>query len=321
MNQNKNTDKKTMPPSNMLAEEIVAGHLLSEIAAREYIFKNVTGNFFALQKYQILYFHMLRINKKHSIAETINELWRQKLLKKIGGISHILHIIHKSQGILSQYRNYIHIEYFIKILHHNYIKRLFIQYSYSILQLSHFYKISIRQIYNKANKYLSTISKRRNTENCTGFQDSVSCFLRGINQSANKETKISSGFRDLDGLTNGFKGGELIIIAGRPSMGKTSLAINIAYNAIFSLKSEVQIFSLEMSKNEILDKLIALASNISIQKIQQKVIQKYEWVKIQEACRFLILSPLWINDRGSSSIEYIKKQCLNHISKKNYSYY
>ena len=81
------------------------------------------------------------------------------------------------------------------------------------------------------------------------------------------------------------KTGELIIIAGRPSMGKTSFAINITQHLIFNLKIRVHIFSLEMSKNEILDKLIAISTNIALQQIQNKVINKKDWPNIQTICK------------------------------------
>lgn len=316
MKQGNNVDQKTLPPNCIIAEEIVIGQLLSSSTARRYILKNTTSSFFALQKYRILYYYGADINKYRSAAETINELWNKKLLEKTGGILHVMHIISKSKIISTQYNQNTCIEYFIKILQKNYVKRLIVQYSYSVLQLNYFYKISIKQIQGKAYKYMNIIQRSKTKENQTNFRDSIAGFISNINQAAETHEKISSGFQDLDRITHGFKAGELIVIAGRPSMGKTSLAINIVHHAIFILQLQVRIFSLEMSKNEILDKLIALASNISIQKIQQRIIGKYEWSKIQKACKFLISSSLYINDHESSSIEYIKEQCKNYLSKK-----
>jgi len=99
-------------------------------------------------------------------------------------------------------------------------------------------------------------------------------------------------------------------------MGKTSFAINLIYNLIFNLKLSVHMFSLEMSRNEILDKLISIASKVTLHNIKNKTIKEEEWISIQKICKLLILSPLNIDDEGDASIDYIKSQCKNYIVKK-----
>lgn len=318
MDQNNKTSQKTLPPSNIVAEEIIIGHLLLNNTEKQYILESTVSDFFTLQKHQILY-DISKTNNTRSISKIINELWRKEVLKKIGGVSHLLYIINKSRAASLHYNHNGHIKYFIDSVRYKYVKRLLIQYSYSVLHLSHLKNTSIQQIHNQASKYLSSVNKSKRVKNKTDIYYDVSSFLNKINQDSKNYAERTSGFRELDKITYGFKEGELIILAGRPSMGKTSLAINIAYHNIFNLKLLVQIFSLEMSKNEILDKLIALASNVSVKKIQQKVIRKHEWLKVQKACRFLIKSSLYIHDQASSSIEYIKEQCKKCFSKKKSS--
>lgn len=316
MNQN-HKKYKVLPPSNMLTEEVVIGQLLSDVSTRQYILENTISNFFTLRKCQLLY-HYYRTNtsQDYNAASMINKLWNQQLLQDIGGVPNIFKLINRSQSISMYYGKYIYIKYCIKVLQRNYTARLFAQYSYSILQLSHFYHISIEQVRKKARRYLDIACTSTQQNLQIEFRKSVSSFLRQMNESSNKYIKIMSGFRDLDKITHGFKAGELIILAGRPSMGKTSFAINIAYHSIFNLQIAVQIFSLEMSKNEVLDRLVALAANVSIQKIQQKTVERYEWSKIQATCQFLISSSLHINDQESSSVNDIKKQYTNYLHKK-----
>lgn len=316
MKQQNNVGQNILPPISVLAEEIIIGQLLSDRSARKYIIENVIANFFVLQKYQVLYCYTANMGTRYSLAQLINAMWDQKLLEEIGGILHITRIINKSQAVSLYYDKYIYIEYCVKILRYHYIKRLFVQYSYSILQLNYFCSISTMQMHKKASRYLEAIYSSRKTEKKIEFRKSVSGFLRRINKFSGCHTETLSGFRDLDKITNGFKEGELVIVAGRPSMGKTSFAINIAHHGIFNLKLSVHIFSLEMSKSEILDRLIALASNISIQKIQQKAIGKYDWVSIQKACKLLMSSSLHINDQEYSSVEYIKRQYGDYLDKK-----
>lgn len=298
---------KTLPSSNIIAEEIIIGQMMLDTFTRQYIVENTVANFFALQKHKQLYNYTASI-KESSIAATVQHLWDQKILQKIGGMSHVVRIVSKSQAALIHTNRYIYIKYCIKILQYNYIKRLFAQYSYSILQLNHFYHISIKQIQKKASHYLERVCENSYAEDTIEFRRTVRKLLYKAQAFSAKRTEILSGFLELDKITNGFKAGELIIVAGRPSMGKTSFAINIAHYAMFTLKLSVHIFSLEMSKAEILDKLVGLASDVSIRKIQQKIIEKHEWIRIQQACRFLLLSSMRINDQESSSIKYIKTQ-------------
>ena len=305
---------KELPPSNILAEEIIIGYLISDISTRNYILDNTASNFFTLQKHKILRHYMLKNNhREHNMAETISNLWTQNLLIKIGGVSYILHAIHRSKAISIHNNKNACIIYFITILSNNYIRRLFIQYSHTILQLGYFNKITPERIRIKAGQYLNTLSnsivKKENYQNNVGY------FLQEVNRRLSGKNKISSGFRDLDNITNGFKKGELIILAGRPSMGKTSLAINIACHAIIDLNIKAHVFSLEMTKNEIIDRLIALTSSISLERVQKKIVIDHEWTEIQKACEILISSKLCIDDNEHSSIEYIKRQCLNYTTK------
>lgn len=316
MNQSSGISQASLVPSNILVEEIIIGQLLSDTSTRQYILLNTASNFFSLQKHRILYNCLTEPNSRHSLTEAINKLWNQELLSAIGGLSSIIRIVHKSQTLSPHQNPHVYTQHLIEILHNNYIKRLFIQYGHSILQLSHFHRLSIKEIYGKAGKYLSNIHKNADSKSEMGLRRNIGDMLYKLGTSSKTDNKVLSGFRDLDKITNGFTAGELIVMAGRPSMGKTSMVINIAHYGIFILKLQVQIFSLEMSKNEILDKIISLASNVSIQKIQQKTIGRHEWSKIQDACGFLMSSPLWINDHGSSSIEQIKQHCRNNLAKK-----
>jgi len=314
-----NSNSKRIPPNNITIEEIILGYLLSNSVIKKQIIHSLNSNFFILHKHQILFNQITSINKDnkfHNINEFIGRLWSNNLLKEIGGIEYIFHIIQQSQSLFAYNNQYEYIQYFIKILQCHYAKRLFLQYSYSIFQLNHFHKLSIKQIYTKAINYLNTISNSISIKDESNFKNNISLFLSQINKLNKKNLYISSGFKDLDKITQGFKQSELIILAGRPSMGKTSFAINIMYNLIFNLKLSVHMFSLEMSRNEILDKLISIASKVTLHNIKNKTIKEEEWISIQKICKLLILSSLNIDDEGDASIDYIKSQCKNYIVKK-----
>lgn len=310
-----------LPPHNIIAEEIIIGYLLSDSIIARNIINNIHSYLFTLEKHQILYLNLIEIYNEYSradIPKLINKLWTKNLLKIIGGIEEIVTLIQKTQSISTYYDENIHIQYFIEILYYYYIKRLFIQYSYCILELSYIKNISTQQIYTKSTQYIQKIGRLLSLQKRNCFNNLVNQFILNIylNENNNIDVNILSGFKDLDELTHGFKEGDLIVIAGRPSMGKTSLAINITNHLILNLQLSVYIFSLEMSKKEILDKIIAINSNVNINNIQQKIIKSYEWNNIQTTCNMLLKSQLSIDDEGNASINYIKSQIKKYKTKK-----
>nr|QJF58271.1 replicative DNA helicase subunit [Corallina officinalis]QJF58470.1 replicative DNA helicase subunit [Corallina officinalis]QJF58669.1 replicative DNA helicase subunit [Corallina officinalis]QJF58868.1 replicative DNA helicase subunit [Corallina officinalis] len=310
-----------LPPHNIIAEEIIIGYLLSDSIIARNIIDNIHSYLFTLEKHQILYLNLIEIYNEYSradIPKLINKLWTKNLLRIIGGIEEIVTLIQKTQSISAYYDENIHIQYFIEILYYYYIKRLFIQYSYCILELSYIKNISTQQIYTKSTQYIQKIGQLLSLQKRNYFNNLVNQFILNIylNENKNIDVNILSGFKDLDELTHGFKKGDLIVIAGRPSMGKTSLAINITNHLILNLQLSVYIFSLEMSKKEILDKIIAINSNVNINNIQQKIIRSYEWKNIQTTCNMLLKSQLSIDDEGNASINYIKSQIKKYKTKK-----
>jgi len=305
-----------LPLHNILAEEILIGALLSRKFLTREVSQSLNRYFFSLKRYQILYEYIIDNHKKNgflNLIEVINKLWGTKLLIDIGGMEMISSNIQKSQSFSLSHDQYYHLKYYINILHYYYIKRLFIQYSNSLIQISYFYHLSLNQLYKYSIGYLNKISNIKNLHSTEYINTNIKVFLKNINNPSKYNGNILSGFRDLDILTNGFKNGDLIILAGRPSMGKTSLAINILNYLSLQLHMEVYMFSLEMSKDEILNKLISLISQINLNQIKNRVIRKQEWNIIQQACQKLMSSSLIIDDNGNSSINSIKSRCKNYI--------
>nr|QCI06564.1 replication helicase subunit [Erythroglossum lusitanicum] len=223
----------------------------------------------------------------------------------------------QSQIFIASSDIYIYIEELIKIINFNYIKRLLIQYGHNIIKLAYIPEISNDILYNKASKYLNlTENKIPKTNNIKTFKQLISNFLVDIqyNEKKTKENKknyqnnisIKSGFKKIDKLTTGLTKGDIIVLAGRPSMGKTSLAINIAYNISYTLKSSVSIFSLEMSSKQILNKFISIACNISTQEINLHNLSIQKWNNIKKKCKKLLDFNIYINDKPNISIDYIE---------------
>ncbi len=121
-------------------------------------------------------------------------------------------------------------------------------------------------------------------------------------------TGVASGFADLDQLTAGFQPGDLIIIAARPSMGKTALALNMAFNAAYDGRVPVAFFSLEMSKEQLVRRLLSAVGEIDASRLRRAFLDKSEWQKLQEAASLLLECPIFIDDSPAATVLEVRSK-------------
>jgi replicative DNA helicase len=123
-------------------------------------------------------------------------------------------------------------------------------------------------------------------------------------------TGVATGFKDFDRITAGFQPGDLVIVAGRPSMGKTALAINMATNAALRTKVPTAIFSLEMSKESLVMRMLAAEGRISGERIRNGKLIATDWPKLARACGMLTEAPVYIDDSGGMTITELRSKCM-----------
>jgi len=119
---------------------------------------------------------------------------------------------------------------------------------------------------------------------------------------AGRITGVPSGFPDLDNLTAGFQSSDLIIIAARPSMGKTALALNIAYNAAYRSQTPVAFFSLEMSKEQLVRRFLSSIGEVDASNLRRAFLSTMEWANLQTAAGYLLDSPIYIDDTPAAMV-------------------
>nr|QCI06106.1 replication helicase subunit [Dicranema revolutum] len=313
----------SIQPQNYLAEEIIIGHIIINPYSLHNILYILKIEHFFLESHRIIYKNLLNSYSKHkyNILEIIHLLKIQNVLTKIGNIEKIINLIKQSHIFISSINQKFYITQLMKIIDETYKKRLIIQYAYNFINLAYDNKISVEQLYLKLSQQLQYISSDHVNNIITNNQQDVILDLIAHSYDRNKKSikfnsSISSGFKDLDDIIHSFSRGDLVVIAGRPSMGKTSLAINIAYNTLRKKDIQICIFSLEMTKIQILHKLISIGSQISAYDIMQGKINKYQWNIIQNICQELLISKIYINDSANISIEEINDIAEN-ISKNN----
>lgn len=299
------------PPQNYLIEELLLGLIILNPSWLTYINNMLEIESFCFESHQLIYRSILELskNKKINLIALIYLLTSNKILNKIGGIKKIINLIEQSQLFSFSKNKSNYIEELINIVQNNYLKRLLIQYGSNIMKLGYLNILNTQKLHDKATKYLNCIYQDNKEENIDSFDELIHGFLSDNkhNKIFNKSTKkLSYGFQELDILLDGLSTGDLIVIAGRPSIGKTSFVINIAYHLINHCNVGTCIFSLEMSRVQILYKIISIASTIPIQTITSNKISHKQWNIIQKVCKQLLLSQFYINDKSNIYIEDIK---------------
>nr|QOS04536.1 replicative DNA helicase subunit [Sarcopeltis skottsbergii] len=306
-----NLQQNFLPPQNYIAEEILLGSLIVKPELFDLIFQSLKIECFFLESHRIIYRNLITIHKKKEInaINLIYSLKNGQMLQIIGGIKKIITIIKQSQIITYSMHSNFYINEIIKIIYENYIKRLIIQYGYNVVLLTHNKKISNKQLFFKLSQYINYIEDKANFKNIDNLPRLIGDLISSIQYKnynlIHLNHNIYSGFEELDQLINGLTNGDLIVIAGRPSMGKTSFVINIAYNILQKTEARLCIFTLEMNKMQILHKLISIGSMIPVNDILYGNININEWRLIQYICDNLIKARIYINDLASISIDEI----------------
>nr|YP_009396887.1 Replication helicase subunit [Ophidocladus simpliciusculus]ARW66073.1 Replication helicase subunit [Ophidocladus simpliciusculus] len=310
--------KSKFIPQNYIAEEILIGIILIYPNLFSYMTRILKKEHFYLESTQIIYINLLDIYNygQVNLVKLFYQLESNSLLYQIGGLKKITHMMKQSQIFIgsSNINNYTNT--LIHLLNDNYIKRLIIQYGYNMIKLGYIYNIKNQYLYNKISYYLnfteSEILNNHNRESIIDIKNLISTKLLEIKyQKINsnnyiKNKIIRSGLIDLDRIIKNLPNNNLIILAGRPSIGKTSLAINIAHNIFTQQKINILILSLEMSSKEILNKLISIASKIEINNNITKKLNKQQWNNINKICKKLLNNNIYINDRHNIKIDYIE---------------
>nr|YP_010851498.1 Replication helicase subunit [Echinothamnion hookeri]WGH14298.1 Replication helicase subunit [Echinothamnion hookeri] len=282
----------------------------------------IKKEYFFLEINQIIYLNLKSIDKKNknNIYQVIDKLQSNNLLLKIGGIEKISQMMRQSQMFISSSKINYYTENLIQTLKDYYIKRLIVQFGYNIIKIGYIENLNNNSLYTKVLSYIYLIEQQINQDTpnkVLNIKELVAQKLLELKyQNISLPNKIEniitkSGFFGIDNIIPSLPKGNLIIIAGRPSIGKTSFAINIAYNVFFYQKMSVLIFSLEMSNYEVFNKIISIGSEININSQDITELTKQEWKKISSICNTLLNHNIYINDKNNISINYITQVAKN----------
>ena len=295
---------KRVPPQNLDAEKAVLGAVLVDSNAMNKIVELLSKEYFYSPQNQIIYecFTTLYNQGKPIDILTVGEyLSVNSLLDKAGGREYLSDLMMDTVLISN-------ISYYANIIRDNFTKRKLIQAGSAIIEHT-FETPDTQEALENAERLVFEIAENRTSNEMQPLTDLLYDVIDQIEYRFNNRgsyTGVPSGYYELDNMTTGFQKSDLIILAARPSMGKTAFALNIAQNVAIRSKVPVAIFSLEMSKSQLVQRIMCAEAEIDAQRIRTGQLQPKEWERITGILNALHETPIYIDDTGNVTVSEIR---------------
>ena len=293
-------------PHNFLAEKMVLNCLLINTESIEFTIKTLSIEAFYFKNHQEIYKAIIFMYENQlpiDILTLVTFLQDNGLLEKIGGIKVLIELI-------NQVPNLVYFEEYVRLLKDKFLRRKLIKLGYEIINSGYVTNISLENIINDfEDKLFNLVTEIKTQKLYTSAELLNNIFIELKEKSLSPTLAgLPSGFYDLDLLTQGFQKSDLIIIAGRPSMGKTALALNLSLNILRESKLPVLFFSLEMSKEQIIYRLLSIEANINQTRLKSGKLYKDDWLKLNKIIKVMSKIPFFIDDMPNLSIQDIQSK-------------
>ncbi len=293
-----------LPPHSIEAEQSLLGGLLIDNSALDQVGDTISSKDFYRQDHRLIFIHindLINLDNPADVVTVAESLEKNSELASIGGISYLGSLAENMPSVAN-------IRGYAKIIRDNSILRNLITVGSEIVEGAFLPKgKDAQQLLDEMEAKLFSIAEAQsNRLGYKDFQKVIADVVRNLEergQNPETVTGLSTGFVDLDNLTTGLHGGELVIIAGRPSMGKTALAMNIAESCAVDQNKAVAIFSMEMGSEQIVTRLLGSVAKVDQQKMRTGKMDDDDWAKIANGLGRLNEAPLFI-DEGSALNSY-----------------
>jgi replicative DNA helicase len=289
-----------LPPQNIEAEQSVLGGILIENEAINKVMEILIPDDFYRDAHRKILSALIDLSERDEPADLItmtNELRKRDQLDAIGGASYLASLIDSVPTAAN-------IEYYARIVREKAVLRKLIETSTEIITQSYQDRGDVDGFLDEAEKSIFEISERRVRPSFYSIREIVKTSLDTISRLYEKKeliTGVPSGFKELDKMTAGLQPSDLIIVAGRPSMGKTALCLNIAQYAAIERKVPIAIFSLEMSKEQLVIRMLCAQSQVEGHRLRTGFLQESDWTRLTIAAGTLYEAPIFIDDTAALS--------------------
>jgi replicative DNA helicase len=296
-----------LPPQNVEAEEALLGSLLIDPDAIIRVAVILKPEDFYREKNGWIYETALALHERREPIDFLticDELDRREQLDEVGGPAFITTLINAVPSS-------IHAEYYARIVERAATRRRLIDAAGQIAALGYEEAEDVDEVVDRAEQVLFGVSERRIARELVPIKQVLSEYYDRIEQLTRQQGDvigIPTGFADLDKLLGGLQRSDMIILAARPSVGKTGLALSIARNAAKRYNRRVALFSLEMSGEQVVQRLISAETGIDAQRLRRGKIEEHEWERFMRATNDLAETFFFIDDTpGISALELRSK--------------
>ena len=302
MAENKTEKNINLQPQSLEAEEAVLGAMMiDDAAANKAIGLLKSSSYFYKEAHRKIFEAMLILSEESNPIDTVsvsNELKKKKSLKSVGGLYYLT-------GLVDKVPTAANIETYASIVKEKGILRDLISASHYMSKKAFESGEDVASILDEAEQSIFSLTQQKDNKLFQHIKPILTEAIQNLEKMQSKKGSVvgvPSGIIDLDNVTAGFRKSDLIVIAGRPSMGKTALALSVARNAALESKVPTAIFSLEMSSDQLAQRLLSSEARIDGQKARTGRLQTARWKDITIASGKLADAPLFIDDTPALSI-------------------
>ncbi|MGI0485415.1 replicative DNA helicase [Pantanalinema rosaneae CENA516] len=295
-----------LPPQNIEAEEAILGGILLDPEAINRVSDLMRPEAFYLSAHQEIYRAAIQLQSQGSPTDLMSiTAWLRdrELLDKVGGQSKLVQLIDRTVSA-------VNIDRYANLVMEKYMRRKLIQAGSEISHLGYDTNKDLEDILDQSEQKVFNVTQDRPQQGLMAASDILTHTFSDIESRSLGMVLpgLSCGFYDLDAMTQGFQRSDLIIVAGRPSMGKTSFVMNIARNIAAFHKLPVAIYSLEMSKEQLVQRLLASEVRIESGRLRAGRVSQQEWEPLGHAISTLSQIPIFIDDTPNISVNEMRSK-------------
>ena len=309
-------DLAKIPPHDIDAEQAVLGSMLTDKDAVNAAIETLKEDAFYREDNRAIYQAIINLYSKSEPIDIItlkDELESMDKFEQVGGYEYLASLPDKVPTTAN-------VQKYIKIVEEKAILRNLIKTANEIIELGYDPAEDVEDIMDNAEKKIFDIMQSKNQKGYTPIKDVLVESFTKLEELYNRKqhiTGVPTGFVELDYKTAGLHGSELILVAARPAMGKTAFALNIATNAALRGNAPVAIFSLEMSKDQLVNRILCSEAMVDSNKVRTGKLEEDDWVKLAGAIGPLSESEIYIDDTPGISVMEIRTKCRKLKMEKN----
>jgi len=297
--------EERLPPQNLTAEQSVLGSMLLDKNAAVRVIETLNPESFYRDAHRYIFESIVTLfdrGEPIDLVTVTEELRKSGKIDAAGGSVYIA-------DLLNSVPTAANADYYSKIVEEKAILRRLIEAGTRVVSKAFSNPENVDQILDDAEKSIFEIALKRSREGFHRIDSVIKKVLDKIDSICGKQQSITgtpTGFPDLDQMTAGFQNSDLIIIAARPSVGKTAFALNIAQNAAIKHKVPIAIFSLEMSKDQLAQRMLCSEAEVDAQRLKTASLSDTGWKKLTKALGRLSEAPIYIDDTASMTATEIR---------------